>query len=446
MCAKSRTTLQAKITAKYTNNNNKLIRGLDANEIATDQNDITIPATAADDEITFIVKDTDGARQSTDSSFLYDNSTKLMKVGGIRTSKDIIWNPDITGLTGGGSTNLDGIVTDGVSPSLVGAIIGFYYDSKIQFYQLQAYTGAESSPAIIRPDDWSGTNKVAWFRIVEHSATDHQELKLTTNNTGSELYLSAGTVYYNKILKQINAATLDVSLEADGDYILFINSAGAVNYSAFSGFPFTDTADGKYYIAIFTMSSALVISIVDVRNINVFAHAQGHDVLSSSDHLACAAGDKGKFIRFNASTGAIEAVALSSMNYGDFSSFTKVTINYGDLNVAATTKQIEVIAAMPAKGLIIEGFQHLRNNFTGGAISALTMAQQNGSNTFASALSVFSGAGDQKVQRFSFATNNYQSDMVNTWAYNILFSSTGANLNALTSGAIDIYYKISYLP
>ncbi len=66
----------------------------------------------------------------------------------------------ITGLTGGGSTNLDGIATVGLSVPLNGFV---FASGTAYFYQLRAGTDAASSPSIIRPTDFnSGTNAKVW--------------------------------------------------------------------------------------------------------------------------------------------------------------------------------------------------------------------------------------------------------------------------------------------
>jgi hypothetical protein len=67
---------------------------------------------------------------------------------------------DLTGLTGGTSTDLDGIVTTTES---VGVIIATSISSALSFYQLTTGTDAESSPNIIRPDDYAAsTNEKVW--------------------------------------------------------------------------------------------------------------------------------------------------------------------------------------------------------------------------------------------------------------------------------------------
>lgn len=69
---------------------------------------------------------------------------------------------DITGLTGGGSTNLDGIATvSGATP--VGQMLMIRVSGAFYCYELVTGTDAESSPSVIRPDDYAGTtNEVVW--------------------------------------------------------------------------------------------------------------------------------------------------------------------------------------------------------------------------------------------------------------------------------------------
>ncbi len=71
--------------------------------------------------------------------------------------------PGITGLTGGGATKLDGLVTDGKA-SLYTSI---YVASELQDWLLIAGTDAEDSASgIVRPDDYDGsTNAQVWKRV-----------------------------------------------------------------------------------------------------------------------------------------------------------------------------------------------------------------------------------------------------------------------------------------
>lgn len=82
----------------------------------------------------------------------------------IGTSRGPRFYPDITGLTGGGTTKLDGIVTVGVTAPVVAVI---YVSSELQFWRLASGTTAEASPSVIRPDDYdASTNAKVWTRVL----------------------------------------------------------------------------------------------------------------------------------------------------------------------------------------------------------------------------------------------------------------------------------------
>lgn len=69
----------------------------------------------------------------------------------------------LAGLTGGGSTKLDGMATVGLSvPRLFTVVIG----DQLRTYQLRAGTTAEAAPGIIRPDDYAGgTNEKIFIQL-----------------------------------------------------------------------------------------------------------------------------------------------------------------------------------------------------------------------------------------------------------------------------------------
>ena len=70
--------------------------------------------------------------------------------------------PDITGLTGGGATNLDGIPTTELA---VGTILIIYDGSESRIYRLTAGTDAENPPAVIRPDDFNATTNAKVWKV-----------------------------------------------------------------------------------------------------------------------------------------------------------------------------------------------------------------------------------------------------------------------------------------
>lgn len=72
----------------------------------------------------------------------------------------IAHDPAITDLTGGGATKLDGIET---ASKTVGRLQAVTTGTSVYVYKLVSGTDAESSPTIVRPDDYAGTtNEKVW--------------------------------------------------------------------------------------------------------------------------------------------------------------------------------------------------------------------------------------------------------------------------------------------
>lgn len=80
----------------------------------------------------------------------------------------------VTGLTGGGSTKLDGYITAGVTAGLVVGLVDANGGSPLfRAYQLTAANTAESSPNVIRPDDYaSTTNEKVWLLVSTATSAD----------------------------------------------------------------------------------------------------------------------------------------------------------------------------------------------------------------------------------------------------------------------------------
>jgi len=75
--------------------------------------------------------------------------------------------PSLTGLTGGGSTNLDGLNT--VSGTYaVGIVVFLVISGAPAIYQLTEGTEEENDPWIIRPNDYDSQtgNKRVWKRLM----------------------------------------------------------------------------------------------------------------------------------------------------------------------------------------------------------------------------------------------------------------------------------------
>lgn len=93
------------------------------------------------------------------------NNTSLL-VGPQPIGEDHPVNDDVTTLrlvdnfVGGGPTNLDGVITVGVT---VPRLYFFMHTTGGQFYWLRAGTDTEAIPNIIRPDDYNGTTNAKVF-------------------------------------------------------------------------------------------------------------------------------------------------------------------------------------------------------------------------------------------------------------------------------------------
>jgi hypothetical protein len=81
--------------------------------------------------------------------------------GGFSAGSGIQFDFNVTGYTGGGATNLDGIATVGLS---VPRVLSFEHASEgMRTYKLAAGTDAPNSPLVIRPADYAaGTNEKVW--------------------------------------------------------------------------------------------------------------------------------------------------------------------------------------------------------------------------------------------------------------------------------------------
>lgn len=69
----------------------------------------------------------------------------------------------LAGLTGGGTTKLDGVVSLGAP---VGLVLRIAISGKSFVYELKSGTTAESSPTIIRPDDYATTTNERYWQLI----------------------------------------------------------------------------------------------------------------------------------------------------------------------------------------------------------------------------------------------------------------------------------------
>jgi hypothetical protein len=99
----------------------------------------------------------------------------------------LLSRPDITGLTGGTATDLDGIPTVGLAE---GTMVAVFDGSETRIYRLTSGTNPESSPGVIRPDDFAdpGNTKV-WIASL---SSDPEETGYTPSGGGGGTTYSVG--------------------------------------------------------------------------------------------------------------------------------------------------------------------------------------------------------------------------------------------------------------
>src|SRR3990167_2355302 len=124
---------------------------------------------------------------------------------------------ELTGLSGGGSLNLDGVVTADMS---AGRIATFLVSGSVVGYRLRAGTDSESSPWIIRPDDYAAsTNEKVCERILWQDYPGHVTRQLNELGGGTDEDLNS-------------IPTVNLSVET---FVSFINSGDLVHYRLKTG-------------------------------------------------------------------------------------------------------------------------------------------------------------------------------------------------------------------
>lgn len=153
----------------------------------------------------------------------------------------------VTGLTGGGATNLDGIATaDGAATTGWLAAVKTS-DTTLSIYRLVSGTDAEASPTVIRPDDYATT-------------TNERVWKLQTVNT-------AGFFTTETISAFSSAGNDDITLPNNGvHHVAFATAdAGAGTYTRTLALVTTNATTGDL-IDVRISFAASVNPTVEVRN------------------------------------------------------------------------------------------------------------------------------------------------------------------------------------
>lgn len=129
-------------------------------------------------------------------------------------------------------------------------------------------------------------------------------------------------------------------------------------------------------------------------------------------------------------------------NDGNTPVWVKVTKTFGNLSAAALTNDIEVLS-LAAKGVIHAVKIKHSAAFTGGAIAAYTVSVGIVGNLtkYAPAFDVFQAPGSTVMQISNLIGTENQGAAT---SIRLAATSTGANLNAATSGSVDIWILVSF--
>ena len=184
--------------------------------------------------------------------------------------KPLVRERQLTGLTGGGNAKLDGIATVGLALSPVPFQL-FSLGGNLLAYILRAGTDAESSPTIIRPDDYAGgTNEKVWelksvavFPILAPDGFSPIPYSFTANpDTGIWHDISAPeslnfTVDGNDVLSIIDSQLLAIDGTAGAPAYSFNSVADAGMYYDGAGFSLNFANGGLDVLKLATLEARL---------------------------------------------------------------------------------------------------------------------------------------------------------------------------------------------
>jgi len=129
--------------------------------------------------------------------------------------------PGVTGLTGGGSANLDGITTAGGSATVgwkaIVDVAGVAY-----IYELESGTDAENSPDVIRPDDYAAsTNEVVWkLKTVNTNVSDSEQIAASSASPDHDITPAAAKNVHTAFITITDTGTSGAGGDFDSRYSL----------------------------------------------------------------------------------------------------------------------------------------------------------------------------------------------------------------------------------
>lgn len=129
--------------------------------------------------------------------------------------------PAITGLTGGGSANLDGILTASGAATVgwkcIVDVSGVAY-----IYELESGTDAESSPDVIRPDDYAAsTNEVVWkLKTVNTNVSESQQIAASSGSPDHDITPAAAKNLHTAFITITDTGSSGATGDFDSRYSL----------------------------------------------------------------------------------------------------------------------------------------------------------------------------------------------------------------------------------
>lgn len=103
------------------------------------------------------------------------DSCSVETIESINLPEGVVSNFGFTTLTGGSAVALDSLATAGMSD---GTIVTVFNGSGLSLYRLSTATTAESSPSVIRPEDYSASNTRIWT-LIGHNQSGFVDLTIT---------------------------------------------------------------------------------------------------------------------------------------------------------------------------------------------------------------------------------------------------------------------------
>jgi hypothetical protein len=224
--------------------------------------------------------------------------------------------------------------------------------------------------------------------------------------------------------------------------------ASAVNGQMLNWIICQDATGGRSFVWPSTVIGGITInSVLNSEPSTCYQQTFSYDGSNAYGYREVTAGSTGALVKsatnqIDIDTTIVPRLASSNTWTASQTFATKYTIPFGSLTAAGTTDV--TLVSLGATQVITKCLAKHTANFTGGALSAMTVSIGNTTTVdqFCPVLTVFSGTGntsfvaDGLLGKRTFAAENVVAH----------FTCTSANCNAATAGSLDIYLWIENLP